>query len=274
MEQLIAFVIIIFIIVKALESGPILTVLVIGAIAYVIYYDAQRRKKALEKRKLDFENRAQGVISKHITALAVKWHQTIRQDAYGNIIADDWFREADYFIENVLMKEINIPYQENPLNALDLRKMISDSVIEYIERQAEAGGLQVDVEDLDPIQFEHYCANILAQNGWDVRTTPASGDQGIDVIANFGDTKIVIQCKKYSQPVGNAAVQEIHAGKAFEQADIAAVVSNASFTASATQLASAAGVLLLHYSELPLLAEKLGLIEAHEIRADNQPVST
>ena len=91
--------------------------------------------------------------------------------------------------------------------------------------------------------------------------TQACGDQGIDVIAQHGNVKAVFQCKKYSQPVGNAAVQEIIAGKAFEQAHVAAVVSNATFTPSATQLASTTGVFLLHISELPQFAARLGLVE-------------
>lgn len=90
--------------------------------------------------------------------------------------------------------------------------------------------------------------------------TPASGDQGIDVIASYGNVKAVFQCKKYAQPVGNGAVQEIVAGKQFERADIAAVVSNATFTTSAKQLASTTGVHLLHYSELQGFAEKLGMV--------------
>ena len=58
------------------------------------------------------------------------------------------------------------------------------------------------------------------------------------------------QCKKYTSPIGNKAVQEIIAGKQFVQADIAAVVSNSRYTSSAKQLANVTGVYLLHYSEL------------------------
>lgn len=117
-----------------------------------------------------------------------------------------------------------------------------------------------DVSNLDPIQFEHHCVDLLNNSGWNARTTKGSGDQGIDIIASYGNVKAVFQCKKYSQPVGNAAVQEVIAGKAFEQAHMAAVVSNALFTPAAKQLASATGVYLLHYTELPNLASKLGLI--------------
>lgn len=136
-------------------------------------------------------------------------------------------------------------------------KAVGEYRIKEIENEHDVA---VDVESLDPVQFEHFCADALRNDGWDARVTQASGDQGIDVIASYGNVKAVFQCKKYAQPVGNGAVQEIAAGKQFERADIAAVVSNATFTPSAKQLASTTGVHLLHYSELQGFAEKLGMV--------------
>jgi HJR/Mrr/RecB family endonuclease len=61
---------------------------------------------------------------------------------------------------------------------------------------------------------------------------------------------IAIQCKHYSQPVGNKAVQEVYSGKDFYNTDIAVVVTNNEFTKSAKELASSLDVLLIHHSEL------------------------
>ena len=63
---------------------------------------------------------------------------------------------------------------------------------------------------------------------------------------------MVVQCKLYSQPVGNKAVQEAFAAKNFQGCDVAVVVSNASYTQSARQIASTTGVLLLHHDELEM----------------------
>jgi len=68
---------------------------------------------------------------------------------------------------------------------------------------------------------------------------------------------VAIQCKKYSNPVGNKAVQEVTSGATFHNAEYAVVVSNSSYTASARQLAAKSGVLLLHHSELGRLEEML-----------------
>ena len=150
--------------------------------------------------------------------------------------------------------------QKNTERIRETKILINSLVTEYRISEVENNAhVSVDVEGLEPIQFEHYCAEILRANGWDARVTQASGDQGVDVIATRGNVKAVLQCKKYSQPVGNAAVQEIFAGKQHEQAHVAAVVSNATYTPSAKQLAGTTGVHLLHFSELAQLAERLGL---------------
>ena len=111
-----------------------------------------------------------------------------------------------------------------------------------------------DVDAMDPLEFEHYCANILTNYGWEAHATKGSGDQGTDVIAEKDGIRAVLQCKLYSNPVGNKAVQEVNAGKTFEQAQIACVVTNSTYTKSARRLAQATGVLLIHHEDLPQLA--------------------
>lgn len=113
----------------------------------------------------------------------------------------------------------------------------------------------LSVENLNPYEFEHYCAESLKELGFEARATKGSGDQGVDVIAEKKGFKVAIQCKLYSNPVGNKAVQEVIAGKQFYNADIGAVVTNASFTPSAKQLASTCDILLLNIVELHKLDE-------------------
>ncbi len=62
--------------------------------------------------------------------------------------------------------------------------------------------------------------------------------------------RLVVQCKRLSKPVGNAAVQEVAAALRYWSGDRAAVVSNAGFTPAARRLAQATGVLLLHHDAL------------------------
>jgi len=77
-----------------------------------------------------------------------------------------------------------------------------------------------------------------------VETTPKSGDHGVDLIADINNTRIAIQAKYYTSSVGNAAVQEAHAGKGFCGADHAMVVCDTEFTRHAIELADKLGVYL------------------------------
>ncbi len=95
------------------------------------------------------------------------------------------------------------------------------------------------------IEFEEYCASILSKNGFEqVEVTQASGDQGIDITAYSQGVKYGFQCKFYSKPVGNKAVQEAFAGKEFYKCHVAVVLTNNSFTKSAVDLANRLGVVL------------------------------
>ena len=112
-------------------------------------------------------------------------------------------------------------------------------------------------EAMSPQEFERCCADYLALKGWRSRRTGGSGDQGVDVLAEKGEIRLVLQCKKYGKPVGNRAVQEAFAAKAHARADAAAVVSTQGFTRSAHELAAATGVLLLHFTDLRSIDERL-----------------
>ena len=103
---------------------------------------------------------------------------------------------------------------------------------------------------LTPLGFERHCADILARQGWRASLTARSTDQGVDVLARKGGVSVVIQCKLYSRPVGNAAVQAVIAGQAFMGATHAAVVSNQTYTRAARDLAERTRVLLLSAEDL------------------------
>ena len=70
---------------------------------------------------------------------------------------------------------------------------------------------------------------------------------------------LAIQCKYYSKPVGNKAVQEVSAGQVYYKADYAAVVSNNTYTKSARQLAQNCNVLLLNIRDLSKIEKYLKL---------------
>ena len=116
---------------------------------------------------------------------------------------------------------------------------------------------------MNGIQFERYCANLLKMNGFtNVRLTPNTGDYGADIIAMKEDKKYAIQCKRYTNPVGNRAVQEVFTAKAYYRADVAVVMTNSTFSNAAMEQAKRAGVLLWSRHKL---------IKLIQIANSNQP---
>ena len=91
---------------------------------------------------------------------------------------------------------------------------------------------------MDGYQFEEQCAIILKRKHFSkIEVTKSSGDQGVDIIAYKHRKKYGIQCKYYTYPVGNKAVQEAYAGANFYDCDKVIVMTNTTFTRSAIELA-------------------------------------
>lgn len=99
--------------------------------------------------------------------------------------------------------------------------------------------------EMDGFQFEHHCADLLLQNGFQkAEVTQASGDYGIDIKAEKDGVTYGIQCKYYTDKVGNHAVQEAYSGAQFYHCMVAAVMTNCTFTQHAKETAAANNVLL------------------------------
>jgi restriction system protein len=99
-------------------------------------------------------------------------------------------------------------------------------------------------------RYENFMANVFDQKGYVVQTTPASGDQGVDLLVTIDDRKVAVQLKRYTAPVGNAAVQAAFAGMFHYKAKEAWVITTSSFTPGAKQLAKSTGVRLIDRTEL------------------------
>ena len=99
---------------------------------------------------------------------------------------------------------------------------------------------------IDGYEYERVCAEYLRRKGFRrVRVTKASRDQGVDILCKKRRKTYAVQCKYYATPVGNKAVQEVYAGASFYGCDRAMVITNASFTKGAYELAQTLDVELV-----------------------------
>jgi restriction system protein len=210
-------------------------VLLIVLAAVVIKYIIEQQTK---KNSLLL---AQSIILSHQHELTLKRCQLTIYNRYNHIDDKQWQQEKVFFMDNLVIPNLIVA------DASILQQL--NDYIEIITADYET--IQADFDpNMSPYDYEHYVASVLRNLGWNSMVTKSSGDQGVDVIASKNNIKVVIQCKLYSKPVGNKAVQEILAGQAFERAHYAVVVSNNSFTRAALQLSSSTGVKLLHHSQL------------------------
>lgn len=209
----------------------------------VLIRDALREKQESEQRIK--QQNIDALIEKHIATLALKRRQLLVADEYGVVDSNAWLNEINRFYTSVLLSQAG----ECP------------NFIELIESRVSAYSNAAKVTEfsdaMSPYDYERYCANLLSDIGWNARATKASGDQGSDVIAEKKGVRIVLQCKLYTQPVGNKAIQEVFAAKSHEQAHYAAVVTNQTFTRSARQIATTTGVNLLHHDQIQSWAQSI-----------------
>lgn len=112
-------------------------------------------------------------------------------------------------------------------------------------RQFRRNARRKALDEMDGFDFEYYCADLLAANGFiDVHVTRSSGDYGIDILAEKDGVTYAIQCKRYTGLVGIKAVQEAYAGRDYYDRMVGAVLTNQYFTKSAVQAARKLKILL------------------------------
>ena len=237
--------------------------LVVGILAAILIYakvilPAQRRKRLLEETERCRQHIlqvAEQTTENHLDALVRSYVKLVHYDEYGAPYLENW---------NDHLGRVFIPRHIHPRLSPSEQALLEKDNLDVSRRISE----QVDAAKLErpafptisavttASEYEMFCSEQLALNGWESHRTPLCRDQGVDVIAQKNGTRVVLQCKLWSNPVGVSAVQEIVAGRGHYGAHHGAVVTNSRYTSDAAALARTNGILLLSHSDLPQL-EKL-----------------
>jgi len=115
----------------------------------------------------------------------------------------------------------------------------------------------VDIDNLDGLQFERFIEILYKDLGVKANITPSTADYGADLILDINGKKIAVQVKKRkSQNIGVDAVQEVYASMKYYQVDHAAVITNRYFTKNAKNLAEVNEVKLVDREDLLKIIEK------------------
>lgn len=157
------------------------------------------------------------------------------RNKYGEIEYGHIFKEAEDFFEQFFPKgTLNFFFLMPPLSHVARIALIWADDAKGSEEQPTNG-----------IDFEHWCAQQIEDQGWSVVISKASGDQGVDVIASRESLTVAVQCKRYNSPIGNKAVQEAFTGSKHYNADLSVVIGTGGFTRSAQEVANTTNVILL-----------------------------
>ena len=106
-----------------------------------------------------------------------------------------------------------------------------------------------ELKKLGGVEFEEYLNELFKHHGYQVETTPVTGDYGADLILVKNNQRIAVQAKCYTGSVGVSAVQQALSGKAYYHCDKAWVVTTGNYTTNAVRLARKSAVNLLGQHE-------------------------
>ena len=131
----------------------------------------------------------------------------------------------------------------------------------YFRYYLERAGLD-EVDEMTGWEFEHWLARFFDRLGFDVETTPYTGDYGADLILTWCGIRTAVQAKRTSRSVGVRAVQEVVAARAFYDCERAMVVTNGHFTAEAVNLARSNHVRMRSRDDLARELASMGVTAA------------
>ena len=126
---------------------------------------------------------------------------------------------------------------------------------EYLLR-GEINNNQKEFNSLNGTEFELLLVRLFESMGFIVEHCGKVGDQGGDLVLNKGPERILIQAKRYTNNIGNGAVQEAVAAKKYYDCSKSVLIGSANFTSGAIDLAKANDVRLLGKKELQELIQK------------------
>ena len=213
--------------------------------------------------------RVRRIAEQHGDALGQRWLETVRIGSYGDTITDAWLPECDDFLQRQVTPQLDS--QERNWLDWQSRRTIVGNIAEAraaalrrravvprkIQSEAPASSA------VPSLAYDEWCAAVLRRDGWHALPLQAADDdRGIDVIAENQGFRVVLQCRRHEQRIGEAVVEQAAAGRQVFEAGRAAVVCPESYTQAAQRLAASLGVLLLHESQLPDLARLCGIGQA------------
>lgn len=215
-----------------------------------------------ERQERETEARMHALQEKHVALIGSFYEVAERKvslrDDYGEERWDALDKEIEVVLQKIATKEACSDFSRSkkygllmPEEYKRLSAYLARSFRELHRSRKDECNQAEDCSSMSGVEFEVYVSRLLSQLGFtDIRHTPATNDQGADLLAKKEGRTVVVQAKRYTSPVGNSAVQEVISALHFYSGDEGWVVTNSTFTQSAKELAQKAGIRLIDGHEL------------------------
>jgi len=125
------------------------------------------------------------------------------------------------------------------------------------QRRIARSGIE-EIDRMTGLQFEQYLEWLFCQFGYRVSRTSYQGDYGADLVATKDGVKTAVQAKRSKRRIGIKAVQQAFASTGRYACQQSMVVTNASFTPQAIELARADNVELWDRNRLRKAMDSVG----------------
>lgn len=120
------------------------------------------------------------------------------------------------------------------------------------------------INKMSGFEFEKLCQTLMLKMGFSVETTAQTGDGGIDLVAvseqPFIKGKYIVQCKRYSNGVGEPIIRDLYGVVADQRANKGILITTGYFTISAIKFAQGKNIELIDGEELQKLLYDHGLL--------------
>jgi hypothetical protein len=211
-------------------------------------------QKQEELRQQQIERPLEALIKKYSELITQFYRITERKvsllDDYGDESWKALPKEVEIIIQKIAERERH-SYSRFYSLRWELKHYLTESFKGYHLQEQRKPADKIDYSKMTGTDFEIYLIKMLKQYGFlEVRGTPATGDQGADLIAKKNGKIIVIQAKRYDGPVGNKAVQEVAGAVSYYGGDEGWVMTNSTYTRAARELAQKTGIRLFDGRDL------------------------
>jgi restriction system protein len=103
---------------------------------------------------------------------------------------------------------------------------------------------------MNGIEFENWVADLFRRGGFQVESTQASGDHGVDLWVSRNHCLSIVQCKRWDSAVGEPILRDLYGAMMSANAKSGCLVTTGSFTAQAQRFAHGRPLCLIGWDSL------------------------